>query len=77
MWAPLEARQAQTAHVFALSGYPAPCTKVWARLFAAWEQIQQYSMQDLQSAVDKADGKAPGPNHMEAHFIKALPAPVQ
>ena len=36
-WAPLEARQAQTAHVFALSGYPAPCTKVWARLFAAWE----------------------------------------
>ena len=36
-WAPLEARQAQTAHVFALSGYPAPCTKVWAPLFAAWE----------------------------------------
>ena len=34
-------------------------------------------MQELQSALDKADGKAPGPNHMEARFIKALPAPVQ
>ena len=34
-------------------------------------------MQDLQSALDKADGKAPGPNHVEARFIKALPAPVQ
>ena len=34
-------------------------------------------MQDLQSAVDKADSKAPGPNHVEARFIKALPAPVQ
>ena len=41
----------------------------------AWTQVQQYSMQDLQSALDKADGKAPGPNHVEARFIKALPAP--
>ena len=43
----------------------------------AWGQVGQYSMQDLQSALDKADGKAPGPSHVEAHFIKALPAPVQ
>ena len=43
----------------------------------AWAQVQQYSMQDLRSALDKADGKAPGPNHVEARFIKALPAPVQ
>ena len=43
----------------------------------AWTQVQQYSMQDLQSALDKADGKVPGPNHVEARFIKALPAPVQ
>ena len=43
----------------------------------AWAQVQQYSMQDLQSALDKADGKAPGPNHVVARFIKALPAPVQ
>ena len=34
-------------------------------------------MQDLKSALDKADGKAPSPNHVEARFIKALPAPVQ
>ena len=40
-------------------------------------QVQQYSIQDLQSALDKADGKAPGPNHVEARFIKALPAPIQ
>ena len=43
----------------------------------AWAQVQQYSMQDLQSALDKADGKGPGANHVEARFIKALPAPVQ
>ena len=43
----------------------------------AWRQVQQYFMQDLKSALDKADGKAPGPNHVEARFIKALPAPVQ
>ena len=43
----------------------------------AWTQVQQYSMQNLKSALDKADGKAPGPNHVEARFIKALPAPVQ
>ena len=42
-----------------------------------WAQVQQYSMHNLQSALDKADGKAPGPNHVEARFIKALPAPVQ
>ena len=43
----------------------------------AWAQVQQYYMQDLQSVLDKADGKAPGPNHVEACCIKALPAPVQ
>ena len=43
----------------------------------AWSQVQQYSMQDLQSVLDKADGKAPGPNHVEARFIRALPACVQ
>ena len=42
----------------------------------AWAQVQQYSMQDLQSALDKANGKAPGPNHVEARFIKALPVPI-
>ena len=40
-------------------------------------QVQQYSMRDLQCALDKADVKVPGPNHVEACFIKALPAPVQ
>ena len=43
----------------------------------AWAQVQQYSMQDLGLLLDKADGKALGPNHMEARFIKALPAPIQ
>ena len=43
----------------------------------AWAQVQQYSMQDLQSALGRADGKAPGPNRVEARFIKAVPAPVQ
>ena len=43
----------------------------------AWAQVQQYSMQDLRSALDKADGKAPGPNEVEARFMKAPPAPVQ
>ena len=43
----------------------------------AWAQVQQYSMQDLQSALDKADDRARGPNHAEARFIKSLPAPVQ
>ena len=43
----------------------------------AWARVQQYSMQDLRSALDKADGKAPGPNHVEARFIKARPAAVQ
>ena len=43
----------------------------------AWTQVQQYSMQDLQSALEKANGKAPRPNHVQARFIKALPAPVQ
>ena len=43
----------------------------------AWAQVQQYSMQDLPSALDKADGKPLGPNHLEARFIKALRAPVQ
>ena len=39
----------------------------------AWTQVQQYSMQDLQSALEKDDGKAPGPNGVEALFIKAFP----
>ena len=43
----------------------------------AWTQVQQYSMQDLQSALDEPNGKAPGPNHVEARYIKALPAAVQ
>ena len=43
----------------------------------AWAQVQQYSMQDLPSALEKADGKAPGRSHVGARFIKALPAPVQ
>ena len=43
----------------------------------AWAQVQQYSEQDLLSALDNTDGKAPGPNHVEARFIKALLAPVQ
>ena len=34
-------------------------------------------MQDLRSVLDKADGKAPDPNHVDARFIKALLAPVQ
>ena len=36
----------------------------------AWAQVQQYSMQDLQSALDKADGEAPGPDHVKARFTK-------
>ena len=40
-------------------------------------QVQQYSMRDPRSALHKANGKAPDPNHAEARFIKALPAPVQ
>ena len=43
----------------------------------AWAQVQRYSMQDLRSALEIADGNAPGPNHMEAGFIKALSAPIQ
>ena len=43
----------------------------------AWAQVQQYAMGGLKSALDKADCKAPGANHVEACFIKALPAPVQ
>ena len=34
-------------------------------------------MQDLRSALDKADGKAPGPNHVEVCFIKTLRAPIR
>ena len=43
----------------------------------AMAEVQQYSMRDLQSALDKAHGKAPGQYHMEARFIKALPAAVE
>ena len=34
-------------------------------------------MKYLQSALDKADGKAPDPNHVEASFITPLQAPLQ
>ena len=43
----------------------------------AWTKVEQYPMQDLRSALNKADGKAPGPNHAGARFMKALPASVQ
>ena len=43
----------------------------------AWAQVPKYSMQDLRSTLDKADRKAPGSNHVEARFIKALPMLVQ
>ena len=43
----------------------------------AWAQVQQHSMQDLRSALDKANGMAPSANQVEAHFIKTLPAPVR
>ena len=43
----------------------------------ACAQVEQYSLQDLRLALHRADGKAPGPNHVEARFFKALPAPVQ
>ena len=43
----------------------------------AWAQVQQYSIRDLQSSLDKAAGEARGPNHIEARVIKALPVPVQ
>ena len=33
-------------------------------------------MQDLQHALQQADDKAPGPNHMEARFVAVLPEPV-
>ena len=43
----------------------------------AWgAEVQQCSMHDLRTALDKADGKAPGPNHVGAHFVKALPTPI-
>ena len=61
-----------------LPGFQAVLSRHVPRLSdGAWTQFGLYSMQDLQSVLDKADGKAPGPNHMEARFIKALPAPVQ
>ena len=41
----------------------------------AWAQIRQYSMPDLRSALDKADGMASGPNHVEPRFIKASRPP--
>ena len=43
----------------------------------AWARVKQYSMRDLQFALDRADRKTPGPNHLEARFNKALPALVQ
>ena len=39
-----------------------------------WAQFEQYTITHQQFELDKADGKAPGPNHVEARFIKALPA---
>ena len=43
----------------------------------AWAQVQQYSMLDLQFALDKADIMAPVPKHMATGFIEPLPAAVQ
>ena len=61
-----------------LPGFPAVLGRHVPRVpDGAGTQVQQYSMQDLQSALDRADGKTPGPNHVKARFIKALPAPVQ
>ena len=61
-----------------LPGFQAVLSRNIPRVpYGAWAQVQQYTMQNIQSALDKADGKAPGPNHVEARFIKALPAPVQ
>ena len=61
-----------------LPGFQAVLSRHMPRVpHGAWAQVQQYSMQDLQSALDKADGKAPDPNHVEARFIKAHPAPVE
>ena len=40
-------------------------------------RVLQYSMQDLRSTLDNADGKTPGPSHVEARFIKALSAPIK
>ena len=61
-----------------LSGFQAVLSRHVPRVpDGAWTHVQQYSMKDLQSALGKADGKAPGLNHVKARFIKALPAPVQ
>ena len=43
----------------------------------AWAELGQYPMHNLRSALDKEDGKATDPDHVEACFIKSLPAPVQ
>ena len=43
----------------------------------AWALVQRYPMQDLRSVLDTADGKFQGPKQVGAHFIKALPAPIQ
>ena len=61
-----------------LAGFQAVLGRHLPRVLeGAWAQVQQYSMEDLRSALDKADGKSPGTSHVEAGFIKALPAPVQ
>ena len=65
-------------HPLDLPGFQAVLSRHFPRVpDGAWAQVHHYSMQDLQSALDKADGKAPGPNHVVARFIKALPATVQ
>ena len=71
-------RELYDKHPVDLRGFQAVLSRHVHRVpDGARAQVQQYSMQDLKSALDKADGKTPGPNHVEARFIKALPAPVQ
>ena len=38
-------------------------------------RVQHYYTQDVRTALDKTDGKAPEPNHVEARFVKTLPRP--
>ena len=46
-------------------------------LEGVWTHFRQYFMRGLHSALDKANSKAPCPNHVGACFIRALPAAVQ
>ena len=58
-----------------LLGFQAVLGRLVPRLpEGARAKVQEYPMQDLRSALDKADGKAAGPNDVQARFVKALPA---